>query len=269
MNAKRQIQALNRYDWGNKTPQQVAKYVGNKLDMLGYKVPKYIKQGKITQKQLDRQLDKIYNKLEKIQSKQDFARLPKFEQNRIRNERKLEKAIIDYNVKVAKIRDEIEGSNKYSEKMKKYILGDFVSLNSRDKGFYNEKSSAQFIDITKLNYTNITNEIKRIKEASKGFTLDKFLKDINDSSKEDEFFNELLESEICVDLNEQEKSILRRNFNSLNAQQKSLMVKDRLSEMKEKYMSNLESNPDLFDYEHASQVFFNQIVSGVDSYGKY
>lgn len=269
MNAKRQIQALNRYDWGNKTPQQVAKYVGNKLDMLGYKVPKYMKEGKITQKQLDTQLDKIYNKLEKIQSKQEFSRLPKYEQNRIRNERRLEKAVIDYNVKVAKIRDEIEGSNKYSDKMKKYILGDFVSLNSRDKGFYNEKSSAQFIDITKLNYSSITNEIKRIKEASKGFTLDSFMKKINDSSQEDEFFNELLQSEVCADLNENEKSILRRNFNSLNAQQKSLMVKDRLSELKEKYMTNLDSNPELFDYEHSTQVFFNQIISGVDSYGKY
>lgn len=269
MNAKRQIQALNRYDWGNKTPQQVAKYVGNKLDMLGYKVPKYMKEGKITQKQLDTQLDKIYNKLEKIQSKQEFSRLPKSEQNRIRNERRLEKAVIEYNVKVAKIRDVIEGSDKYSDKMKKYILGDFVTLNSRDKGFINEKSNAQFIDITKLNYKSITNEIKRIKEASKNLTLDNFMEKINDSSQEDEWFNELLDSDVCIALSDNEKEILRKNFNSLNAPQKSLMLKDRLSELKEKYLRDLESNEDLFDYEHSAMVFFNQIMMGVDNYGKY
>lgn len=269
MNAKRQIQALNRYDWGNKTPQQVAKYVGNKLDMLGYKVPKYMKEGKITQKQLDTQLDKIYNKLEKIQSKQEFSRLPKYEQNRIRNERRLEKAVIDYNVKVAKIRDEIEGSNKYSEKMKKYILGEFVTLNSRDKGFYNEKVSAQFIDITKLNYSSITNEIKRIKDLSKGFTLDSFMKKINDSSKEDEFLNDLLESEICVGLSESEKDNIKEAFNNLNPQQKSLMIKDRLSDLKEQYMGNFDSEPELFDFKHSAEVFYNQIVFGVDTYGKY
>ena len=269
MNARRQIQALNRYDWGNKTPQQVAKYVANKLDMLGYKVPKYMKQGKISQKQLDFHLDRVYNKLEKIVAKEEFAKLPKSEQNKIRNERRLEKAVIDYNVKVAKIRDEIQGSDEYSDKMKRYILGDFVTLNSRDKGFINEKSNIQFIDITKLNYSSITNEIKRIKEESKNLTLDSFMEKINDSSQEDDWFNELLDSDICSALSENEKEILRKNFNSLNALQKSLMIKDRLSELKEKYLGDLESNEDLFDYGHASQVFFNQIMMGVDNYGKY
>lgn len=269
MNAKRQIQALNRYDWGNKTPQQVAKYVGNKLDMLGYKVPKYMKEGKITQKQLDTQLDKIYNKLEKIQSKQEFSRLPKSEQNRIRNERRLEKAVIEYNVKVAKIRDEIEGSNKYSEKMKKYILGEYTTLNSRDKGFYNEKASAKFIDITKLNYTSITNEIKRIKDLSKGFTFESFLKKINDTSIEDEFFNDLINSDLCQKLTDREKELLTKRYNSLNAQQKQLLVKDKLSDLRDIYKIDEESNVDLFDYEHSAMIFFNQIMMGVDNYGKY
>ena len=124
MNARRQIQALNRYDWGNKTPQQVAKYVGNKLEMLGYKVPNYMKKGKISQKQLDFHLNRVYNKLEKIVAKEEFSKLPKSEQNRIKNEQRLEKAIINYNVKVAKIRDIIQGSNEYSDKMKDFLICD-------------------------------------------------------------------------------------------------------------------------------------------------
>ena len=269
MNAKRQIQALDRYDWGNKTPQQVAKYVANKLDMLGYKVPKYMKQGKITQKQLDFHLDRVYNKLEKIVAKEEFLKLPKSEQNRIKNEQRLEKTIINYNVKVAKIRDIIQGSDEYSDKMKDFLIGDYSITNSRDKSFINEKFELNFIDINKLNYTSITKEIKRIRNLNKNLSVEGVLNTLEDSTDEDNFFNELLESEICNHLTESDKDILRKNFNTLNAPQKWLLVKDRLSSLKEIYEQKLEVEKDLFDYDHAGQVFFSQINMGVLNYGKY
>ena len=189
MNARRQIQSLNRYDWGNKTPQQVAKYVGNKLEMLGYKVPNYMKKGKITQKQLDFHLDRVYNKLEKIVAKEEFLKLPKSEQNRIKNEQRLEKTIINYNVKVAKIRDIIQGSDEYSDKMKDFLIGEYSISNSRDKSFINEKFDLNFIDINKLNYTSITKEIKRIRNLNKNLSVEGVLNTLEDSTDEDNFLN--------------------------------------------------------------------------------
>ena len=95
------------------------------------------------------------------------------------------------------------------------------------------------------------------------------LNTLEDSTDEDNFFNELLESEICNHLTESDKDILRKNFNTLNAPQKWLLVKDRLSSLKEIYEQKLEVERDLFDYDHAGQVFFSQINMGVVNYGKY
>ena len=63
--------------------------------------------------------------------------------------------------------------------------------------------------------------------------------------------------------------LLKKNFNTLNAPQKWLLVKDRLSSLKEIYEQKLEVERDLFDYDHAGQVFFSQINMGVLNYGKY
>ena len=153
--------------------------------------------------------------------------------------------------------------------MKDFLIDDYSITNSRDKSFINEKFDLNFIDINKLNYTSITKEIKRIRNLNKNLTVEGVLNTLEDSTDEDNFFNELLESELCKHLTESDKDILRKNFNTLNAPQKWLLVKDRLSSLKEIYEQKLEVERDLFDYDHAGQVFFSQINMGVLNYGKY
>ena len=104
---KRQISSLNNYDFSTKSQGEVAKYVSKKLDMLGYKVPKYMQQGKINQKQLDRHLNRIYNKLEKQVEKENFQKLSKAEQNLIRKQNRLERLVVEHNKEVKKIHDTI------------------------------------------------------------------------------------------------------------------------------------------------------------------
>lgn len=269
MNAKRQIQALNKYDFGNKSAKEVSTYLSKKLNMLGYKVPKYMKEGKISQKQLDIQLNKIYGKLEKIKAKEEFNALPKYQQNAIRQERRYEKAIIDYNTKVAKLRDEITNSNVGS-KMKEYLLGNPMITRDRDKAFFNDKYDLKYYDKTRAKFTNINDEIKRLRQASKKMNIEDFTNITNDSKREDDFFiNELLPSDILSEMNENERQAMIHYFNRLNASQKNLMIKDRLAELKERYENLLNENEDLFDYTRTKDVFIGQIVRGVEIYEKY
>lgn len=222
MNAKRQLQAIKKYNFDNKSQKEVTKYLSKKLDLLGYKVPKYMKQGKISQKQLTTQLNKIYGKLEKIKEREEFNALPKFEQNKIRQQNRYEKAIIDYNVKVSKLRNEIESSN-ITDKMKKYLLGEPLITKDRDKAFFNDKYDLKFYDKNRARFSNINDEIKRLRQATKKMNLNEFTNITNDSSREDSFFlNELLPSEILSEMNENEKQTVTNYFNRLNAPQKIL-----------------------------------------------
>lgn len=43
MNAKRQLSGLKRVNWEKKSTKQKVKYLVNKLQLLGYKIPTYLK----------------------------------------------------------------------------------------------------------------------------------------------------------------------------------------------------------------------------------
>ena len=43
MNAKRQLSGLKRVNWEKKSTKQRVKYLVNKLQALGYKIPNWIK----------------------------------------------------------------------------------------------------------------------------------------------------------------------------------------------------------------------------------
>ena len=71
MNSKRQRSSIKNRDWTSKTQKENAKYVKSKLEMLGYKVPNYMKKGQINQKQLEFYTNRIMNKLTKMVEKEE------------------------------------------------------------------------------------------------------------------------------------------------------------------------------------------------------
>ena len=147
---KRQISSLNNYDFSTKSQGEVAKYVSKKLDMLGYKVPKYMQQGKINQKQLDRHLNRIYNKLEKQVEKENFQKLSKAEQNLIRKQNRLERLVVEHNKEVKKIHDYID-KNYTSNKIREYLKGTMFSTKS-DKAFFRDFTPS-FVDLENWVYS--------------------------------------------------------------------------------------------------------------------
>ena len=57
---------INR-DWSNKTKQSNINYIKGKLKQFGLNVPKYLKQGKLTDKQIQANTNKIQREIERIQ----------------------------------------------------------------------------------------------------------------------------------------------------------------------------------------------------------
>ena len=64
MNAKRQLSGLKRVNWEKKTIKQKVNYLVKKLQELGYKIPTYLKNGQLTDRQLRSQINKIQRGLE-------------------------------------------------------------------------------------------------------------------------------------------------------------------------------------------------------------
>lgn len=77
MNAKRQLSGLKRVNWEKKSTKQKVKYLTNKLTMLGYKIPTYLKNGQLTDRQLKTQINKIERGLESQIKKQGSNSKPK------------------------------------------------------------------------------------------------------------------------------------------------------------------------------------------------
>ena len=57
---------INR-DWTNKTKQSNINYIKGKLKQFGLNVPKYLNQGKLTDKQIQANTNKIQREIERIQ----------------------------------------------------------------------------------------------------------------------------------------------------------------------------------------------------------
>ena len=131
MNSKRQIIAINNRDWISKTQKENAKYVKSKLEMLGYKVPKYMKKGQINQQQLEFYTNRIMNRLTKIAEKEDRAKQRRRYIPRETNQQKLTRLVNELNSKIDNIHKYID--ENYSGQVAEYLKGNMAQLGTRDK----------------------------------------------------------------------------------------------------------------------------------------
>lgn len=77
MNAKRQLSGLKRVNWEKKSTKQKVKYLVNKLQVLGYKIPTYLKNGQLSDRQLKTQINKIERGLQSQIKKDNLNSKPK------------------------------------------------------------------------------------------------------------------------------------------------------------------------------------------------
>ena len=266
MDIKRQISAIKNRDWGSKTQKENAKYVKSKLDMLGYKVPKYMKKGLINQEQLEHYTNRIINKLSKLFEKEEKKKQRKKYRPRETNHQKLLRLTNELNSRLNDIHKYID--DNYSGQIADYLKGNMAQLSTRDKAFNRDKFNARKIDLKNLVFNDIKSAIKMVQGRLETTTLDNFIASIKDSEEEDKYFNDkLLDDSLLSSLGSREINDLKRAFNDLSPIQKEFYLKDYLSELREKYkVMEEQSGDDYFDYDKIGYILYNRIMSSISIY---
>ena len=266
MDIKRQLSAIKNRDWSSKTQKENAKYVKSKLDMLGYKVPNYMKKGLINQEQLEHYTNRIINKLSKLFEKEEKKKQRRIYRPRETNHQKLLRLTNELNSKLDEIHKYID--DNYSGQIADYLKGNMAQLTTRDKSFNRDKFNARKIDLKNLVFNDIKSAIKMVQGRLDTTTLDNFISTLKDSEEEDKYFNDkLLDDSLLSSLGSREINELKRAFNDLSPIQKEFYLKDYLSELRDKYkMMEDQSGDDYFDYDKIGYILYNRIMSSISIY---
>ena len=268
MNSKRQLLAINNRDWSSKTQKENAKYVKSKLEMLGYKVPNYMKNGQINQQQLEFYTNRIMNRLTKIFEKEERKKQRRKYIPRESNKQKLVRLVGELNSRLDDIHNYID--ENYSGQVAQYLKGNIAQLATRDKAFIRDKFDASKINLESYIYDDIKNAIKQVQGRLNVTSLDKFIDSIKDSKDSDKWLgNQLLDDSLLSDLGDKYKSELKRTFNDMSPIQKEFYIKDFLSELREKYKKMEEQaieDGDYFDYDKVGYIIYNKMMSTMDTY---
>ena len=266
MDAKRQITAIRNRDWGSKSQKENAKYVKSKLDMLGYKVPNYLKKGLINRQQLEFYTNRILNKLTKITQKEEKKKQRRKYHPRETNHQKLLRLTNELNSRLDDIHKYID--ENYSGQIADYLKGNMTQLHTRDKSFNRDKFNARKINLVNLVFNDVKSAIKMVQDRLNLTTMDNFIASLKDSEKEDKWFNDnLLEDSLLSGLGLRDISDLKRSFNDLSPIQKEFYLKDYLSELREKYkVMEEQSGDDYFDYDKIGYILYNKMKSTISIY---
>ena len=164
---------LNR-DWSSKTKQTNINYLKNKLKQFGLNVPKYLNQGKLTDKQIQANTNKIQREIEKqLDIKRTQANVPTMEKAM----RQLEKAVVKHNQLVYKKLNYVSNKYNFTENQLNFLIGRDVSIDGYkiNNKFVVRRQNSQFeiIDLENF-YANsidsINSRVKQINNLNKRLT---------------------------------------------------------------------------------------------------
>ena len=147
---------INR-DWSNKTKQSNINYIIGKVKQFGLAVPKYLNKGKLTDKQIQANTNKIQREIEKqLDIKRVQANIPTMEKAM----NQLEKAVVKHNQLVYKKLN--YGRKATLEKCKEELEELIQALNKNDFENVHEEVADVYNILSHIKaYYNITdNEIK-------------------------------------------------------------------------------------------------------------
>ena len=268
MDSKRQLTAIKNRDWSSKTQRENAKYLRNKLDMLGYKVPSYMRKGQLNEQQLEFYANRIMNKLSKMVEKEEKKRQRRRYRPRETNKQKLERLAKELNSKLDDIHKYID--DNFSGQIAEYLKGNMAQLSTRDKSFARDKFDASKINLDNFVYEDVKSAIKMVQARLNITSLDKFIDSIKNSEDSDEWFqSHLLDDSLLDGLGSNEISNLKRAFNDLSPVQKEFYIKDYLSELREKYKKMEDQaidDGDYYDYDKVAYILYNKMMSSIDIY---
>lgn len=233
MNAKRQLAGLKRVNWEKKSIKQKVKYLTNKLTMLGYKIPTYLKNGQLSDRQLKSQINKIECGLES-QIKKDNSNKNK---KQLPIGTRLNRYIKRYNKQVERTINSLEAMGLTQQQID-YLTGRDIFFPSRR----NKSFRADGVVLKKIGNLIITDDnakldmLNKLKSDYKQITLQAIYDRLNDDTMQNKWFADFMSLDFVQNMKDYERQAIWKQWHTLSPLQKELFIKGELNNLRDRYM---------------------------------
>ena len=234
---------LNR-DWISKSKQSNINYIKGKLKQFGLAVPKYLNQGKLTDKQVQANTRHIIREIERIQDvNRKQANIPTMEKAM----RQLEKTVAKHNQLVYKKLNYVSNKYNFTENQMNFLIGRDVSIDGYkiNNKFIVRRQNSQFEIIDLENFyassiDSINSRIKQINNLNKRLTNKTIDREIANDNISLNAVNNVLDTYVNEGFMETHvKNQIMEKVNSFNGlQQKAFYNMLMGSNPKSKYIIN-------------------------------
>lgn len=233
MNAKRQLSGLKRVNWEKKSTNQKVKYLTNKLTMLGYKIPTYLKNGQLTDRQLRSQINKIERGLES-QIKKDNTTKNKKPQS---IDTRLNRYIKRYNKQIESTINGLKAMGLTAQQID-YLTGNDVFFPSRR----NKSFRIDGVPLKKIGDLIISDDesklamLNKLKNDYKKITLQAIYDRLNDDTSQNKWFADFMSLDFVQNMKDYERQAIWKQWHTLSPLQKELFIKGELNNLRDKYL---------------------------------
>lgn len=232
MNAKRQLSGLKRVNWEKKSTKQKVKYLVNKLQVLGYKIPTYLKNGQLSDRQLKTQINKIERGLQ-AQIKKDNSSNNK---KHLSIDARLNNYVKRYNKQVESTINALKAMG-LTEQQIDYLTGKDIFFPSRR----NKSFRADGVVLKKIGDLNISDDerklamLNKLKNDYKKITIQAVYDRLNDDTMQNKWFADFMTLDFVENMKDYEKQAIWKQWHTLSPLQKELFIKGELNNLRDKY----------------------------------
>lgn len=235
MNAKRQLSGLKRVNWEKKTTKQKVKYLVNKLQVLGYKIPSYLKNGQLSDKQLKAQINKIERGLQ-TQIKKDNLN-NKNPKRQMSIDSRLNNYIKRYNKQVESSINALKAMG-VTEQQIDYLTGKDVFFPSRR----NKSFRIDGVALKKIGELNFSDDerklamLNKLKNDYKKISLQAVYDKLNDDTMQNKWFADFMSLDFVQNMESYQRQAIWKQWHTLSPLQKELFIKGELNNLRDKYL---------------------------------
>ena len=244
MNLNRLKKNIINRDWSSKTKQSNINYIKGKLKQFGLNIPKYLNQGKLTDKQVQANTRHIIREIERIQDvNRKQANIPTMEKAM----RQLEKTVVKHNQLVYKKLNYVSNKYNFTENQLNFLIGRDVGIDGYkiNNKFVIRRQNSQFEIIDLENFyassiDSVNSRIKQINNLNKRLTNKNIDKEISQDIISLNAIENILDSYVNEGYMETHvKNQIMEKLKSMNGmQQKAFYNMLMASNPKSKYIIN-------------------------------
>ncbi|MDY2746512.1 MAG: hypothetical protein SOV57_04830 [Bacilli bacterium] len=234
MNAKRQLSGLKRVKWEKKSTKEKVKYLVKKLQTLDYKIPSYLKNGQLNDRQLKSQINKIERGLKALIKKENSNSKPK---RQLSIDNRLNNYINRYNKRIDSTVNALKNMG-LTEKQIDYLTGKDIFFPSRR----NKSFRADGLTLKKIGMLVISDDerklamLNKLKNDYKKISFQAVYDRINDDTIQNQWFANFMSLDFIQNMKDYERQAIWKQWHTLSPLQKELFIKGELNNLRDKYL---------------------------------